>query len=541
MQTESMGLGLANQLNNNPLQQQATQSDLQSQIVGNQLARSRQIRELSFAQAQEANAAPDAANYAKMLDDQYSKIGASGAPASFTGYGQMTGAGAPGAASQATSDSSNVLPAGSPPPVPVPQSNTPPPVTPSGQATPPPSASGAISAPSGVLSGAGAPTASIPQGGGAVNPGSPLAASAPPAAPMGGGLAGSPLMGGIMTIPGSNGQLSVAPVQPSPLLGKFTMGVHAVPVGTDANGLPLYQNIEETALGARPFGKPFTMTSQTGGGDQGAGQAPGGGVPSGAASALPPEDLARVQQTYGAQETPQMMQARLLVPAHQKMITEANDDALAFNKAQQNLDILKKAVYANNGLMPDPSGKTDASGNPVMVPDPNAKPIASGPIGGSKFNLNAISGTNAGLALRGMMGDSSGSDLASARSSLVGDVMSNVHNIRNINEYKGVTAVLPEPTQPPQTQLQNVWNAQKKLDNVVARNDIYRKALSAGMADGDAEDYANKKTSGVWNQQGASAAPGGGQSQPNVTQDQYTQLKAGDSYWWNGKQLTKGQ
>jgi hypothetical protein len=32
---------------------------------------------------------------------------------------------------------------------------------------------------------------------------------------------------------------------------------------------------------------------------------------------------------------------------------------------------------------------------------------------------------------------------------------------------------------------------------------------------------------------------GGGGVQPNVTQDQYQSLKPGESYWWNGKQLTK--
>jgi hypothetical protein len=540
MQTQSMGLQLANQLNNNPLTQQATTTGLQTQIGGNQLVSSEQARQLAFAKAQEANAHQDAANYAGMQSNQYSRIAASGSPAAFTPYSQMMGG-----AGQPSTDMglpslnipqapSSALPEGSSPSVPIaqpggsqPSVSQPSPSQGESTSTPAPP-------PAGVLSGAGSPGSMQSSGGGAVNPGSPLATAAPMASPMGGFGSGSPLMGGVMTIPGANGQLQVAAVQPSPLLGKFTMGVHAIQVGTDANGLPLYQNIEETALGARPYGKPFTMTSQNGG--VGPTAIPGEGTQAGTAAPLPPGDLTKIQQTYGTQESPQMMQARLMVPAHQKLITEANDDALTFNKAQQNIDILTKAVYRNNGLMPDPAGKVDAQGNPVMIPDPNAKPIASGPIGGSKFNLNALSGTNAGLALRGMMGDSSGSDLASARSSLVGDVMSNVHNIRNINEYKGVTAVLPEPTQPPQTQLQNVWNAQKKLDNVIARNDVYRNALSAGMADGDANDYANKKTSGIWNQSAAisGGGGGGGGSQGGFVTGQTYKDAQGNQATWTG-------
>lgn len=499
------GLDLTNKMLLNPLTMQANTSGLQAQITGNQLDQSAKARELAFAKAQEANQLQDAADYAKMQHDQFARIGASGNPAAFTPYAALIGSGGPPPMG-VTTDAAPSTPQAS-------VQTAPQPIAPAqGPLSPAPSASvTATSGQSNVLSSVGpsAPPAGAPvaaSGGGS----GPLS-SIPPTDLGGsmGGMMNSPMMGGLMTLPGANGQLSVQPIAPNPMLGRYTQGIHTIQVGSDPKtGLPMLQNVSEGPLGPKLIGRPFTTIPNQGDGGQQAAPTESGGSSQANPNALPAADQVQIQKTYGTEESPAMRAARLQTPEHQKLMGEVSEDTLAFNKAQQNLNILTKAVYANNGLMPDPSGKLDANGNPAMVPDPNAHPIASGPLAG-KMNLNALSGSGAGLAIRGMLGDSSGADLASARSSLVGDVMSNVHNIRNINEYKGVTAVLPEPTQPPQAQLQNVWNAQKKLNNLVQQNAVRTTALSAGMADGDAWDYSTKKTAGQW-----AASSGNAQGSP---------------------------
>ena len=80
-------------------------------------------------------------------------------------------------------------------------------------------------------------------------------------------------------------------------------------------------------------------------------------------------------------------------------------------------------------------------------------------------------------------------------------------------------------------QLQTIANQAAAKSGAVNKNNLTQMAYDFSQR---AEDEDATK-----NILGTVAKGGAGESHPNVTQEEYSKLKPGELYWWNGKQIPK--